>query len=158
MEGCPGKGKKGEEEKGRRREEEGGGRGEKKEGRRKGREGEGKGDEREGTVEKEGGAESRQNEEKENGGDMEIDNIVLLEEYKCSGGKCACRWSEGEGMVERTFGKRLSSSMREMMLSGSAASRSRISWLSVNSMCSHLMSSLSYSACRGSHVTSHDVV
>ena len=48
-----------------------------------------------------------------------------------------------------TFGKRLSSSIREMMLSGFAASRSRISWLSVNSMCSHLMSSLSYSACRG---------
>ena len=35
------------------------------------------------------------------------------------------------------------------MLSGFAASRSRISWLSVNSMCSHLMSSLSYSAWRG---------
>ena len=33
------------------------------------------------------------------------------------------------------------------MLRGLAARRSRISWLSLNRMCSHLMPSLSYSAC-----------
>ena len=63
---------------------------------------------------------------------------------------------QDEGLV--TLGKRLSSSMREMMLSGLAASRSRISWLSLNSMCSHLMSSLSYSACTGDHVMSCDAM
>ena len=46
-----------------------------------------------------------------------------------------------------TFGNLLSSSTNEMMFRGLADRISRISWLSLNSMCSHWMRSLSYSAC-----------
>ena len=46
-----------------------------------------------------------------------------------------------------TLGNLLSSSMRATKLSGLTAIMSRISWLSLNSMCVHTMFSLSYSAC-----------
>ncbi|TNN77768.1 hypothetical protein EYF80_012066 [Liparis tanakae] len=47
----------------------------------------------------------------------------------------------------RTLGKRLSSSMSEMMFMGLMAIMSRASWLSVNSMCCQLMCSRLYSSC-----------
>lgn len=61
-----------------------------------------------------------------------------------------CVWGGGgggwESKVNFTLGNLLSSSTNEMIFMGRAPIRSKVSWLSMNSMCFQLMPSLLYSS------------